>query len=130
MIPCVGAVVTDGRGRLLLIRRGSAPGAGLWSLPGGRVEPGESDAAALAREMREETGLDVTVGRLLGTVRLPAGGDNVFDVRDYLVTVTGGVLSAGDDAREARWVNAGDMGALPLTAGLAETLRGWGVLPA
>lgn len=50
MIPCVGAVVTDGHGRLLLIRRGHAPGAGLWSLPGGRVEPGESDAAAVGSQ--------------------------------------------------------------------------------
>lgn len=129
MIPCVGAVVTDGHGRLLLIRRGHAPGAGLWSLPGGRVEPGESDAAAVAREMREETGLDVTVGRLLGTVRLPGDRDDVFDVRDYLVSVTGGSLAAGDDAAEARWVSVRDIAALPLTAGLAETLRGWGVLP-
>ena len=128
MIPCVGAVVTDGRGRLLLIRRGHAPGAGLWSLPGGRVEPGESDAAALAREMREETGLDVTVGRLLGPVRL-SGGDDVYDVRDYLVRVTGGALTAGDDAAEARWVSVQDIDALPLTAGLAKTLRTWGVLP-
>ncbi|HLJ99870.1 MAG TPA: NUDIX domain-containing protein [Streptosporangiaceae bacterium] len=129
MIPCVGAVVTDCHGRLLLIRRGHAPGAGLWSLPGGRVEPGESDAAAVAREVREETGLDVTVGRLLGTVRLAAGRDVVFDVRDYLVSVAGGSLAAGDDAAEARWVSARDIEALPLTAGLAETLRGWGVLP-
>lgn len=78
--------------------------------------------------MREETGLDVTVGRLLGTVRL-SGGDEVYDVRDYLVRVTGGALTAGDDAAEARWVSVQDIEALPLTAGLAKTLRTWGVLP-
>ncbi len=69
VIPCVGAVVIDGQGRLLMIKRGHEPGAGLWSIPGGRIEPGETDAAALAREMLEETSLSVQVGRLLGRVR-------------------------------------------------------------
>jgi len=129
VIPCVGAVITDGNGRLLLVRRGHAPGAGLWSLPGGRVEPGESDHAALMRELREETGLLVSVGRLVGTVRLPAGGGDEYEVRDYLVTVTGGSLAAGDDAAAVRWVRFDELSELPLTAGLADTLRQWGVLP-
>ncbi|HJY99567.1 MAG TPA: NUDIX domain-containing protein, partial [Streptosporangiaceae bacterium] len=73
-IPCVGAVITDSRGRLLLIRRGHEPGAGLWSLPGGRIEPGETDAEALVREMREETGLEVEPGPLLGAVQRPGIG--------------------------------------------------------
>ena len=62
-IPCVGAIIRDPAGRLLLIKRGHDPEAGRWSLPGGRVEPGESDAQALVREMREETGLIVQPGR-------------------------------------------------------------------
>ena len=62
VIPCVGAVVTDGQGRLLMIKRGHEPGAGLWSIPGGRIEPGETDAEALVREMFEETGLDPAAG--------------------------------------------------------------------
>ena len=70
-IPCVGAVVKDETGRLLLIKRGHEPGVGLWSIPGGRIEPGESDVAALVREVREETGLDVVAGRLLGVVQRP-----------------------------------------------------------
>ena len=73
VIPCVGAVIKDEQGRLLLIKRGHEPGAGLWSLPGGRIEPGETDAEALVREMREETGLEVEPGRLLGSVSGPAG---------------------------------------------------------
>ena len=56
-VRCVGAVVHDAAGRLLMVRRANEPGRGQWSLPGGRVEPGESDASALARELREETGL-------------------------------------------------------------------------
>ena len=73
MFPCVGAVIKDGQGRLLLIKRGHEPGAGLWSIPGGRIEPGETDAQALVREMREETGLVIEAGQLIGTVRRPAG---------------------------------------------------------
>ena len=65
---CVGGIVHDVAGRLLVIRRGHEPGRGLWSLPGGRVEPGETDAQAVVREMREETGLDVRPGPLVGTV--------------------------------------------------------------
>jgi 8-oxo-dGTP diphosphatase len=128
LIPCVGAVIKDERGRLLLIRRGHEPGAGLWSLPGGRVEPGETDAEALVREMREETGLAVRAGRLLGSVRRPAGNGDIFDIRDYAATVIGGTLGPGDDAADVRWVDAGDLGSLPVTEGLAEILTNWGVL--
>jgi 8-oxo-dGTP diphosphatase len=137
VIPCVGAVIKDDQGRLLLIKRGHEPGAGLWSVPGGRVEPGETDAEALVREMREETGLTVQAGPLLGRVRRPgqggpaaAGGqDNiVFDIRDYAATVTGGTLCPGDDAAEARWVAVSELPWMPITEGLVEALTGWGVL--
>ncbi len=128
VIVCVGAVVKDGQGRLLLIRRGHEPGAGLWSLPGGRVEPGETDAEALVREMREETGLVVRAGRLLGSLRRPAGDGDVLDIRDYAATITGGTLNPGDDAADARWVDARDFGSLPVTEGLTEILASWGVL--
>jgi 8-oxo-dGTP diphosphatase len=129
VIPCVGAVITDEAGRLLLIRRGHEPGKGLWSIPGGRVEPGESDESALVREVREETGLAVRAGDLIGAVRRPAGtAGTEFDIRDYAAQVTGGTLAAGDDADDAMWASAGDLDALPLTDGLLDTLRSWGVL--
>ena len=128
VIGCVGAVIKDDRGRLLLIKRGHAPGAGLWSLPGGRIEPGETDAEALVREMREETGLAVEPGQLIGTVRRPAQDGDVFDIRDYAARVTGGSLRAGDDAAEARWVAPGELDSLPITEGLVEVLTSWGVL--
>ena len=128
VIPCVGAIIKDDLGRLLLIKRGHAPGAGLWSLPGGRIEPGETDAEALVREIREETGLAVEAGHLLGTVRRPARDGDVFDIRDYTATVTGGRLQPGDDAADARWVDAIEMESLPITEGLTETLTSWAVL--
>jgi 8-oxo-dGTP diphosphatase len=131
VIPCVGAVIKDDQGRLLLIKRGHEPGAGLWSVPGGRVEPGETDAEALVREMREETGLAVQAGPLLGRVRRPAAGGQesaILDIRDYAATVTGGTLCPGDDAAEARWVAVSELPSLPITEGLVEALTSWGVL--
>jgi 8-oxo-dGTP diphosphatase len=129
-IPAVGAVIKDPAGRLLLIKRGHEPGAGLWSLPGGRIEPGETHEQALAREVLEETNLAVECRRLLGTAELPGTGGSVIDVSDYLAVVTGGELAPGDDAADARWVTASDMDGLPLTGGLAGYLTAWGVYPA
>ena len=128
VIPCVGAVVTDGRGRLLMIKRGHEPGAGLWSIPGGRIEPGETDAEALVREMFEETGLAVEVGRLIGRVQRPGPNGTVIDIADYAATVTGGTLRPGDDAADARWVDLADLASLEITEGLIEALTDWGVL--
>ncbi len=127
-IPCVGAIIRDAAGRLLLIKRGHDPEAGRWSLPGGRVEPGESDVQALVREMREETGLIVQPGPLVGAVERPGPGGSVLEIRDYAATVTGGTLAAGDDAVDARWVAAADVARLPLTTGLTDALTAWGVL--
>jgi 8-oxo-dGTP diphosphatase len=108
--------------------RGHEPGAGLWSLPGGRVEPGETDEQAVVREVAEETGLAVRPGRLAGTVRRAGPGGVVFDIRDYHADVTGGAITAGDDAAEVRWTDPAGLATLPLTKGLLEALIEWGVL--
>lgn len=125
-------MVHDASGRLLLIRRGREPGRGLWSLPGGRVEPGETDAEALTRELFEETGLTVRVGSLVGRVERPAPA-GVFEIFDYAGVVVGGSLRAGDDADDAGWVGLAEFEALAergeLVAELAQTLRGWDALP-
>ena len=128
-VGCAGAIVLDGAGRLLLIRRGREPGRGLWSLPGGRCEPGEDAAAAAVRETYEETGLEVTAGRLVGRVERPGPGGITYLIDDLACTVTGGTLRAGDDADEARWIGAAELAALPVTEGLLEALTRWGVLP-
>jgi ADP-ribose pyrophosphatase YjhB (NUDIX family) len=127
-IPCVGAIIKDEAGRLLLIQRGHEPETGRWSLPGGRIEPGESDEQAVVRETREETGLRVTCGALVGSVQRPGLHGAVLDIRDYAATVTGGTLRPGDDAADARWVAPGDLGSLEITEGLIDALTAWGVL--
>jgi 8-oxo-dGTP diphosphatase len=127
-IRCVGAVVFDGAGRLLLVRRGRPPQRGRWSLPGGRVEPGESDQQAVVRELGEETGLAVRVVGEVGRVRRAAPGGGVYDIRDYRCRVAGGELLAGDDAAEARWVDRAELAGLELSDGLLEALTDWGVL--
>jgi ADP-ribose pyrophosphatase YjhB (NUDIX family) len=124
LIACVGGLAYDDVGRLLLVQRANEPGRGLWSVPGGRVEPGEDDATALAREMREETGLQVTPGELVGrVVRGP------FAIADYRCTVVAGPLRAGDDALDARFVDRAAMAALPLVDGLLDALDEWDALP-
>ena len=119
-VECAGAVVRDDKGRLLLVRRGHEPSAGLWSLPGGRIEPGESAAEAAAREVREETGLDVVVGRMLIEAVI---WDGRYRVQDFAASVVSGELRAGDDADDVRWVEVNDLVSMALSPGLLEELR-------
>jgi 8-oxo-dGTP diphosphatase len=131
-VPCVGAVIRDNAGRMLLIKRGHEPGKGLWSVPGGRIEPGETDEEAVVREVREETGLDVQCGPLLGAIERPGLAGTTLQIRDYHAVVTGGELAAGDDAAAAQWVTAEEAAGLDadgkLTTGLLTALRSWGAL--
>jgi ADP-ribose pyrophosphatase YjhB (NUDIX family) len=127
-VPCVGAVIRDDDGRLLLVQRARPPAAGTWSLPGGRVERGEDDTAAVVREVREETGLDVAVGELVGTVERSPGAGVVYVINDYACQVTGGTLRPGDDAADARWCTPAEVRGLPTSPELVETLESWNVL--
>ncbi len=98
------AVVRDARGRLLLVKRGRPPFLGSWALPGGFCEWGETTEQCCARETREETGVDVKVGRLLGVY-----SDPKRDPRGHTVTIVyacepvRGEAVGSDDAAEARW---------------------------
>ncbi|WP_269756693.1 NUDIX hydrolase [Amycolatopsis aidingensis] len=128
LVRCVGGILHDEAGRLLLIQRANEPARGLWTLPGGRVEPGETDAEAVRRELREETGLEVLPGELAGSiVRGP------FEIHDYRCTLRGGVLRPGDDAAQARWIDAPAFATLAehglLTESLPTLLRNWHALP-
>jgi ADP-ribose pyrophosphatase YjhB (NUDIX family) len=110
-IVAVGAVILDGD-RVLLVQRGQEPLKGEWSLPGGAVEVGETLEAALAREVLEETSLDVVVGpvvEVLDSIRRDPGGraEYHYIIIDYACRVRGGTPSAparGTDAADVRWV--------------------------
>lgn len=132
MIDCVGGIVLDTSGpepRLLLVRRGQEPAKGTWSIPGGRVEPGETDDEAVRRELVEETGLAVEVGRLVGTVERDAPGGGVYVIRDYLCRVDGSPAPrAGDDADDAAWFGLAAVPGLDTSPGLVDALTEWGVL--
>jgi 8-oxo-dGTP diphosphatase len=125
----VGALAVD-HGRLLCIRRGHGPGAGLWSLPGGRVEAGESLYEAVVREVMEETHLEVVVDRFVGHVER-IGDSYHFVILDFAVTLLEPDAEplAGDDAAEAAWVPFEELGDLRLVDGLYEFLREHDVLP-
>lgn len=118
----------DDSGRLLMIRRGQEPALGAWSLPGGRVEPGETDTEAVVREVAEETGLTVRVGDLIGRIETPAPAGGVFDIADYAAEVIGGELLAGDDATEVAWVAPHELPNRSTPPGFIETLTTWGVV--
>ena len=97
---CVGAIAVD-EGRLLLVRRGRGQAAGAWSVPGGRVEAGETLAEAVLRELAEETGLEGVCDELVGWVER-MGPDHHYVILDFAVTVLEPrEPRAGDDAAEA-----------------------------
>jgi 8-oxo-dGTP diphosphatase len=126
-IVAVGAVVVD-HDRLLLVRRGRSPAAGSWSVPGGRVEAGETLAEAVTRELREETGLDGVCGPMLGWVER-FDEDEHFVILDFEVTLVGDDQPvAGDDAAEAEWVELHAVAERALVDGLAEFLHDHGII--
>ena len=105
-LPGVGVVLIE-HGSLLLVRRGRGANEGLWAVPGGKVEYGETLREAAAREAYEETGLVVEVdgvawvGEAIGPGTPPAWH---FILIDFFANATGGLLQAGDDAAELEWV--------------------------
>ena len=117
---------------ILLIRRGRGTAVGEWSLPGGRVEFGEGLKAAVAREVKEETGLDVEVGRFLGWAERMGDrpGPYHYVILDFAATPLDpqATLQSGDDADDAAWVPLAELERVDLVAGLAEFL--FRVLPA
>lgn len=107
-VPAVGVVCLKGDA-VLLIRRGTPPRQGEWSLPGGRIEPGEAVTAAALRELREETGVEADLVGLIDVVDglFPASdgvGSKHYVLIDYAARWRSGEVRAGDDAAEAEFV--------------------------
>lgn len=120
----VDAWIEDGRGRILLVRRGRPPFKDRWSLPGGFCEWGETTEESCAREAREETGLRVRIGSVLGVYSDPRR-----DPRGHTISVLyearpmAGSARGGDDAAEARWFTASELSNLELAFDHGEIVR-------
>lgn len=123
------AVILHPARGVVLIRRGREPFRGMWALPGGFVEPGETVEAACRREAREETGLEVEPVQLLGVYSDPARDPRGHTVSTIFVCrVVGGELCGADDAAEARWF--ADLCGVELAFDHARVLAAAGLLPA
>jgi ADP-ribose pyrophosphatase YjhB (NUDIX family) len=129
----VGAIVRRGDA-LLLVRRGRGPGAGRWSVPGGRVQPGETLRAAVEREVLEETGVRVRAEAFAGWVERI--GDDPFPhhyvILDFFASEADATAEAvaGDDAAALAWVPIAGVRDVELVDGLADFLTQVGVIAA
>ncbi|MFJ4274031.1 NUDIX domain-containing protein [Streptomyces coelicoflavus] len=136
LVPAASAVVTDEAGRILLQRRVDN---GMWALPGGAMNLGESLPECAVRETREETGLDVEVVGIVGTYSNPR---HVFAYDDgevrqefsicFLARPVGGRLTVSEESTEVRWFEPSAVDALPMVSGVRKRVNDWrsGVMPA
>ena len=125
--PLVGAAaaVFDPAGRVLLVQRGRPPRMGSWGLPGGMLEVGERLAAAVAREVREECGVEIEIGGVAGVFEPITHDDDGrieyhYVVVDFWASLRGGEAVAGDDAAGVTWAALADLDPYAL---LPETLQ-------
>jgi 8-oxo-dGTP diphosphatase len=126
VVAAAGAVVFDEPGRrVLLVRRGRAPSLGEWTLPGGRIEPGESPEAAVVRELREETGVEGRVVASLGVVAIAREGVT-YSIHEFLLAPdpqSDAAPRPGDDAAAVRWVPREALEALGVRADAREVIE-------
>lgn len=112
--PCAGVVCLKGD-RVLLIQRGTPPRQGQWSIPGGRVEPGEAVTAAALRELREETGVEAELLGLVAVIDYITP-ERHYVLIDYAARWVSGEPAAGDDAADAKFVSLADIESLGMWA--------------
>lgn len=127
-VPAVGVVVERADGRVLLARRANPPAAGLWSLPGGGLELGESVIDAARREVREETGVEckpVPVFEVVDRVFRDEAGRVQYHyvIIEVLARWVSGEPVPGSDASEAAWFDPEELGLLEITPGVPAVVR-------
>ena len=127
--PIVGvAAIALRDDQVLLVQRGREPAKGLWGLPGGMLELGETLAEGVRREVLEECGVEIEVGPLVGVFE-PMQRDDAgrlryhYVVLDYLARYVGGELQAADDADDARWVSPAELERLPMLVETREMIK-------
>ena len=108
--------------KVLLVKRGRVPSAGLWSLPGGKTEGRETPRETARRELKEETGIEADVEGILDRVTVAAAGEAGYRLTVFYGRPTGGNLKAGGDADTAEWVHLEEVEGRPMTEGTAELI--------
>lgn len=120
-IDCVGVICLRGDD-VLLVRRGSPPKAGEWSIPGGRIEPSETQEAAAHRELLEETGITAELVSKIAVIEINIEGFH-YNLHDYVARWVSGAPIPGDDALEARFVPVEDIGPLNMWPKTCDVIR-------
>lgn len=125
-VPAVGAVIIRDN-HILLVKRGSAPSYGKWSVPGGHVELGETMEEALKREVLEETGIDINITRLAGAYDLIVRNEKNIEyhyvIIEFMAEALSDEIKAGSDALECRWVPLAEITKLDVTPTVMNCLR-------
>jgi ADP-ribose pyrophosphatase YjhB (NUDIX family) len=119
--PCNGASIAVYQQRsVLLVKRAHPPFAGLWSLPGGKTDQGETPRETALRELKEETGIEATIEGVLDTVDVAAeDGGGGYRLTVFYGRYRSGSVAAGGDAEAVQWADLDDIEGLPMTEGTA-----------
>ena len=125
--PRAGASIAVFQARkILLVRRKHSPFAGLWSLPGGKVEGNEAPRETACRELQEETGITAEIDGVVDTATVAAGADGdrraAYRLTVFYGRATGGCLKVGGDAEAAEWVHLDEIEARAMTPGTADLI--------
>jgi len=123
----VGVILVKDR-QILLVKRGHEPNKGMWSIPGGLIKLGETAEEAAIREVREETGLEVSIGAVAGVFNVIIKDSDSkikyhYVIIDYFGEVVGGMLRPGTDVTDARWFWLDEIGGVETSPTVRKALE-------